>query len=70
MITDFGLAKILEETRTGLTTSNTTALSIRYSAPEVLEGQNANASSDVYSFGCLALGSCTIHLTLDMTFPA
>lgn len=58
MLSDFGIAKVLEETRTGLTTSNSTALSIRFSSPEALEGGSRDLKSDVYSFACLVLGTC------------
>lgn len=57
MLTDFGVAKVLEEARTGLTTSNATALSIVCSSPEAVQGEERNVKSDVYSFACLVLGA-------------
>lgn len=56
LLTDFGLSVLLEDTRTGLTTANSSAMSIRYFSPERLQGEDLNQKSDVYSFGCLALG--------------
>jgi serine/threonine-protein kinase len=48
---DFGVARILDEESTG---STTVAATPTFAAPEVLKGERATASSDVYSAACLA----------------
>ncbi|KIO23981.1 hypothetical protein M407DRAFT_77465, partial [Tulasnella calospora MUT 4182] len=53
-IIDFGLSQILENS----TTEANTVIEVgnsRWMAPEVLTSQQITCSSDVYSFGCLAL---------------
>jgi len=49
----FGMAKLLDDTRTGLTTSDDPRFSMRYASPEALSGHPADRTMDVYSFGCL-----------------
>ena len=56
MLTDFGVAKVVDGLRTGLTTVNPTAISLKFSSPEAVAGSDRNVKSDVYSFGCVALG--------------
>ena len=56
MITDFGIAKVVEDLRTGLTTSNAASVTMAYSPPESIEGLTKDTKSDVYSFGCFVLG--------------
>lgn len=55
MITDFGIAKILQSVSTGYTTNNASAFTVRCSSPEALEGEERTVKSDVYSFACYAL---------------
>lgn len=52
MLTDFGIAKALDDTRsiTGMAAIGTPA----YMAPEIALGQLATPKSDQYSLGCLA----------------
>jgi serine/threonine protein kinase len=50
-LTDFGLAR--GEADTVLTKSGFVVGTVDYLAPEVIRGQRASRSSDVYAFGCL-----------------
>jgi len=52
---DFGLAKALEDVRTGFTTSSGSGPggTTLYMAPEVLNEGERSTASDIYSFGCV-----------------
>jgi tRNA A-37 threonylcarbamoyl transferase component Bud32 len=52
-LTDFGLTKRLEGTRTQITRAGDVVGTIHYVAPEQIEGAQVSARSDVYSLGCL-----------------
>ncbi|KAG8909006.1 hypothetical protein FRB99_000109 [Tulasnella sp. 403] len=52
---DFGLSKILDDTPSELTSSGLGAGTLRWMAPELLDGQKPTTQSDIYSFGCLVL---------------
>jgi tRNA A-37 threonylcarbamoyl transferase component Bud32/CheY-like chemotaxis protein len=52
-LTDFGLTKRLEGTRTQLTRAGDVVGTIHYVAPEQIEGTQVSARTDVYSLGCL-----------------
>ncbi|MBV8956166.1 MAG: serine/threonine protein kinase [Solirubrobacterales bacterium] len=51
-LTDFGLAK-RAETAPGLTAADQILGTVDYVAPEVIEGGEPDAPSDIYSLGCL-----------------
>ncbi len=53
VITDFGLARILDD-RSGMTLSGDFLGSVDFAAPEQIEGSSADARTDVYSLGALA----------------
>ncbi|KAG8882908.1 hypothetical protein FRB99_004625 [Tulasnella sp. 403] len=55
MLCDFGLSKVLDDVPSGLTTSNIAAGTLRWTAPEVLNGKKPTTPADIYSFGWLAL---------------
>jgi serine/threonine protein kinase len=50
-LTDFGLARSIAETV--LTKAGAVVGTVDYLAPELIRGQRASPSSDVYAFGCL-----------------
>jgi len=50
-LSDFGLARAVDSTR--LTTDGQLLGTPHYLAPELIEGEEATAASDVYAFGCL-----------------
>ena len=52
-LTDFGLTKRIEGTRTQLTKAGDVVGTIHYVAPEQIEGHRVDARTDVYSLGCL-----------------
>src|SRR5215218_1678113 len=52
-LTDFGLTKRIEGTRTQLTQAGDVVGTIHYVAPEQIEGARVDARSDIYSLGCL-----------------
>ncbi|MEV6655737.1 serine/threonine-protein kinase [Nocardia fluminea] len=51
LLTDFGIAKAVDE-GTALTQSGTVVATLRYAAPEQLDGRPAGARSDQYSLAC------------------
>jgi serine/threonine protein kinase len=52
-LTDFGLTKRIEGTRTQLTKAGDVVGTIHYVAPEQIEGARVDARTDIYSLGCL-----------------
>jgi serine/threonine protein kinase len=52
-LTDFGLTKRIEGTRTQLTEAGDVVGTIHYVAPEQIEGARVDARTDIYSLGCL-----------------
>src|SRR5215216_1370837 len=52
-LTDFGLTKRIDGTRTQLTQAGDVVGTIHYVAPEQIEGGRVDARSDIYSLGCL-----------------
>ncbi|KAG8874939.1 hypothetical protein FRB97_005515 [Tulasnella sp. 331] len=56
MLCDFGLTKVLGAEPSGLTTDDGNFKgAVRWTSPEVLEGEDKSLSSDVWSWGCLLL---------------
>lgn len=54
LLSDFGLAKVMEDKSAGLSTSNGFQGTIRYCSPEVLQGSPRDWTSDIWAWGCLA----------------
>jgi serine/threonine-protein kinase len=52
-LTDFGLTKRLEGTRTAITRAGDVVGTIHYVAPEQIEGRPVDSRADLYSLGCL-----------------
>ena len=52
-LTDFGLTKRVDGSRTQLTRAGDVVGTIHYVAPEQIEGGRVDARSDIYSLGCL-----------------
>ena len=52
-LTDFGLTKRIDGSRTQLTRAGDVVGTIHYVAPEQIEGGRVDARSDIYSLGCL-----------------
>lgn len=52
-LSDFGIAKALEDATAGLTAAGTVLGTPNYLAPELISGGTASAASDVYSVGCV-----------------
>jgi serine/threonine-protein kinase len=62
-LTDFGIARRTDGeslTRTGMFVGT-----IDYTAPERIEGGKGDASSDIYSFGCMLFEALTGHVPFD-----
>lgn len=57
MLCDFGLARVLEEVPSGLTTSKVTLGTPRYASPELVMEDDPlrDLPSDVWAWGCLVL---------------
>lgn len=57
MLCDFGLAKVINERPTGLTTTRSLKGSVRYLSPELLLADDPvhTLASDMWSWGCLLL---------------
>lgn len=67
---DFGLAKVLEDVPTGLTTTTPVACTLRYAAPELVKAEvlRHTLQSDLWAWGCLFLGVSCEHC-LAQGFP-
>jgi CheY-like chemotaxis protein len=52
-LTDFGLTKRMDGTRTQLTKAGDVVGTIHYVAPEQIEGGHVDARTDIYSLGCV-----------------
>jgi serine/threonine-protein kinase len=61
-LTDFGLTKRIEGTRTQLTKAGDVVGTIHYVAPEQIEGARVDARTDIYSLGCLVYHCLTGEL--------
>jgi tetratricopeptide (TPR) repeat protein len=53
-VADFGVARVLDETISGLTATGTVIGTAGYLSPEQAQGQQATAASDLYSLGVVA----------------
>ncbi len=53
MLTDFGLAKLLDSNSASLSASGSIVGTPHYIAPEVWEGKGSTPQSDIYALGCL-----------------
>lgn len=64
---DFGLAKVLENVPTGLTTTTPPACTLRYAAPELVKAEALlhTLKSDVWAWGGLVLA---VSLVLPFSF--
>lgn len=57
MLCDFGLARLLEDEPSGLTTTSRSKYTLFYASPELLnEDARHTLKSDVWAWGCLFLG--------------
>src|ERR671911_1071735 len=61
-LTDFGLTKRMDGTRTQLTKAGDVVGTIHYVAPEQIEGGRVDPRTDVYSLGCLVYHCLTGEL--------
>jgi eukaryotic-like serine/threonine-protein kinase len=52
-LSDFGIAKALEDATSGLTATGTVLGTPTYLAPELIHGESAGPAADVYSVGCV-----------------
>ena len=52
-LTDFGIAKAMDEVTAGLTAAGTVLGTPTYLAPELVEGGTASPASDLYAVGCM-----------------
>lgn len=55
VLCDFGLARILEDVPSGLTTTSAPGCTLRYAAPELVSGDGSvhSLASDAWAWGCL-----------------
>ena len=53
MLSDFGLAKLIDEAGTSVTADGSVVGTPHYIAPEVWEGQGTTHQSDIYALGCI-----------------
>ena len=53
-VADFGIARVLDQTTAGMTAPGTVLGTAGYLSPEQAEGEEATASSDIYSLGVVA----------------
>lgn len=75
MICDFGMAKIIEEVSTGLTTTGRSIGTVRYTSPEIVMDDDYihTLQSDIWAWGCMAFQvsgqSHNKNLGIDMYLP-
>src|SRR5215216_1582531 len=62
-LTDFGLVKTLTDEASGTTTSGHFVGTLDYSSPEAIQGEDADARSDVYALACV------LYFALTRTSP-
>lgn len=62
MLCDFGLARVLEEIPSGLTTRSTRIGTLRYVSPELMMDARHTRESDVWAWACLLLEVCFVTL--------
>lgn len=62
-LTDFGIARMAQETDSSLTSVGMTVGTLRYSAPEQIGGEEIDHRADVYALGC------TLYELLTATAP-
>lgn len=56
MLCDFGLARMLEDASSGLTTTCSPKYTLWYASPELVNNNSRHTlASDVWAFGCLLL---------------
>ncbi|KAF8317287.1 kinase-like domain-containing protein, partial [Cantharellus anzutake] len=53
-ICDFGLSRVLDDDPTGFT-STVVGMTLRFSAPELLENNEKTVDADVYAYGCTCI---------------
>ncbi|MBB5160790.1 serine/threonine-protein kinase [Mycobacterium sp. AZCC_0083] len=62
LVTDFGIARALEET-SALTNAGSVPATLPFASPEQIAGRELDARSDIYSLGC------TLYVMLTGSFP-
>ena len=62
LVTDFGIARALEET-SALTNAGSIPATLPFASPEQIAGRELDARSDIYSLGC------TLYVMLTGSFP-
>lgn len=65
VLCDFGLAKVLEDVPSGLTTTSPDACTLRYAAPELIkeDGSPRTLTSDMWAWACLLLAASIKAIT-------
>jgi serine/threonine protein kinase/predicted nucleic acid-binding Zn-ribbon protein len=69
MLTDFGLAKLIEDNSASLSASGSIVGTPHYIAPEVWEGKGSTPPSDIYALGCLLFEMLTGEKVFKGTTP-
>jgi eukaryotic-like serine/threonine-protein kinase len=69
LVSDFGLAKSLEDSDAGLTRTGDVLGTPRYMSPEQVEGQPLDHRSDLYGLGLILYEMVTGHVPFEGTTP-
>ncbi len=69
MLSDFGLAKIVEDNSQSISMSGSFAGTYNYMAPEVFNNVDITPASDVYALGCVIYEMLMGHMLFDSKTP-
>ncbi len=69
MLTDFGMAKLVDDATSSVTAAGSVVGTPHYIAPEIWEGQGTTRQSDVYALGCILYEMLTGERLFDGDTP-
>ena len=70
LLTDFGLAQLVQSNKESITVSGGFTGTYNYMPPEIFNNEPSTPSSDVYALGCVVYEMVTGHMLLEDMSPA